>query len=180
MKCVKCVIKLLLQRHCSVVKKCSSRDVGTGGTCPQDFSINKEAPFSCLEHAPFFLRKNVPSKCLAPPSLRCFLRPCSRSFRNFACLVNYSVNKTWSGHARKVVKLSWHLIYTIKWKNELLNASLIRSNSSDAYIFLGPPGTSRGSFHQVGHEIFTMVRFVYDVDLDCSQILATWEEGKEI
>ena len=40
---------------------------GTGSTCPQDFSINKEVPFSCLEHAPFFLRKNVPSKCRAPP-----------------------------------------------------------------------------------------------------------------
>ena len=47
-----------------------ARDVGTGGRWghvpPQDFSINKEVPFSCLEDAPFFLRKNVPSKCRAP------------------------------------------------------------------------------------------------------------------
>ena len=37
-----------------------------GARAPQSFSINKEVPFSCLEHAPFFLRKIVPSKCRAP------------------------------------------------------------------------------------------------------------------
>ena len=37
-----------------------------GARAPQDFSINKEVPYSCLEHAPFFLRKNVPLKCRAP------------------------------------------------------------------------------------------------------------------
>ena len=32
---------------------------GTGGTCPQDFAINKEVPFLFLESAPFFLRKSA-------------------------------------------------------------------------------------------------------------------------
>ena len=27
---------------------------GTGGTCPQDFALNKEVPFLFLENAPFF------------------------------------------------------------------------------------------------------------------------------
>ena len=40
---------------------------GTGGTCHQDFAINKEVPLLFLEHAPFFLRNKVPSKCSAPP-----------------------------------------------------------------------------------------------------------------
>ena len=53
-------------------------DVGsggsTGGTCPQDFAMNKEVPFLALENTPFFLRK----KCHALPSLRCFLHPCTQ------------------------------------------------------------------------------------------------------
>ena len=54
-------------------------DVGsggsTGGTCPQDFAMNKEVPFLVLENTPFFLRKNslrsvMPSKFeMLPTSL---------------------------------------------------------------------------------------------------------------
>ena len=49
---------------------------GTGGTCPQDFAINKEVPFLFSGHA-LQLNKKVPLKCRAPqpPSFRCFLRP---------------------------------------------------------------------------------------------------------
>ena len=50
---------------------------GTWGTSPPPRFCNKQrtALFS-FRNCPLFLRKNVPSKCRAPPSLRCFLRPC--------------------------------------------------------------------------------------------------------
>ena len=48
---------------------------GKGHVPSQDFAINKELPFSFLGNAPYSLRRNMPSKCRALPSLRCFLRP---------------------------------------------------------------------------------------------------------
>ena len=39
---------------------------GIRGTCPQDFAVNKEVPFSFLENASIFLRGKVPSRCRAP------------------------------------------------------------------------------------------------------------------
>ena len=43
------------------------RNRGTlGARAPQDFTINKEVPFSFLENALFFLKKIAPSNCRAP------------------------------------------------------------------------------------------------------------------
>ena len=46
-----------------------------GASALQDFTMNKEVPYSCLEKCPLFLEEKVPSKVSCPPSLKCFLRP---------------------------------------------------------------------------------------------------------
>ena len=50
-----------------------------GARASQDFAMNKEVSYSCRENAPVFVRKKLPSKCRALPSLSCFLRPWSCS-----------------------------------------------------------------------------------------------------
>ena len=53
-------------------------DVGTGGHwghVPPRFCNKQRSALLIFRKSPLFLKKKVPSKCRAPPSLRCFLRP---------------------------------------------------------------------------------------------------------
>ena len=48
---------------------------GTGGTCPPRFCNKQRSALFISRKCLLFIKEKVPSKCRAPPSLRCFLRP---------------------------------------------------------------------------------------------------------